>query len=221
MRPRCGRRALDRASHPAPHAAAPAPDPRRSPASPPPPPQAPRGRGPSRRSATATSACTTRPAPVLIRSWMQTTAQGGCAGAHRLAAQARVVLTRRPRSPPSSSPSTPAWWPTAADKLRIILRCERGVAGGGRCAGVLTQTALVTYPMAGLAFVLGTAQPARSPPPELLRGAGGQRDLPNAIALNSMQFNGSRIVGPAIAGWMIGVSGTAACFFANGCRSCS
>jgi MFS family permease len=43
----------------------------------------------------------------------------------------------------------------------------------------------------------------------------GRRDIANAVALNSAVFNGSRIVGPAIAGLLIGVAGIAACFFIN------
>ncbi len=44
----------------------------------------------------------------------------------------------------------------------------------------------------------------------------GREDLPNAIALNSMIFNGARVVGPAIAGLLISVIGVAGCFFLNG-----
>jgi MFS family permease len=44
----------------------------------------------------------------------------------------------------------------------------------------------------------------------------GREDLPNAIAMNSMIFNGARMVGPAIAGALIAVSGVAGCFFING-----
>jgi MFS family permease len=44
----------------------------------------------------------------------------------------------------------------------------------------------------------------------------GMEDLPNAIALNSMMFNGARTIGPAIAGMLIYLVGTAACFFLNG-----
>ena len=43
----------------------------------------------------------------------------------------------------------------------------------------------------------------------------GTKDLPNAVALNSMQFNVARIVGPAIAAVVIGTIGTAACFYLN------
>lgn len=41
------------------------------------------------------------------------------------------------------------------------------------------------------------------------------RDLPNAIALNSMIFNSARLVGPAIAGLILARSGEAACFWVN------
>jgi MFS family permease len=44
----------------------------------------------------------------------------------------------------------------------------------------------------------------------------GVEDLPNAIALNSLIFNGARMIGPAVAGLMIAGLGTAMCFFLNG-----
>jgi MFS family permease len=44
----------------------------------------------------------------------------------------------------------------------------------------------------------------------------GREDLPNAIALNSMIFNGARVIGPAVAGLLISAIGIAGCFFLNG-----
>ncbi|MGA2411991.1 MAG: MFS transporter [Candidatus Binataceae bacterium] len=44
----------------------------------------------------------------------------------------------------------------------------------------------------------------------------GIEDLPNAIALNSLMFNGARMIGPAVAGLLIAGLGTAMCFFLNG-----
>ncbi len=44
----------------------------------------------------------------------------------------------------------------------------------------------------------------------------GKDDLMNAIALNSSMFNGARIVGPAVAGILVGAIGEGWCFFANG-----
>ena len=44
----------------------------------------------------------------------------------------------------------------------------------------------------------------------------GREDLPNAISLNSMIFNGARMIGPAIAGMSLAVIGIAGCFLLNG-----
>jgi MFS family permease len=44
----------------------------------------------------------------------------------------------------------------------------------------------------------------------------GKDDLMNAIALNSSMFNAARVVGPAIAGLLIGIVGVGTCFFLNG-----
>ena len=43
----------------------------------------------------------------------------------------------------------------------------------------------------------------------------GREDIANAVALNSAVFNGTRIVGPAIAGLLITTVGIAACFLIN------
>lgn len=43
-----------------------------------------------------------------------------------------------------------------------------------------------------------------------------REDLLNAISLNSSIFNGARIIGPALAGLVIGSLGTPMCFFING-----
>ncbi|MGC2274455.1 MAG: MFS transporter [Candidatus Binatus sp.] len=44
----------------------------------------------------------------------------------------------------------------------------------------------------------------------------GREDLPNAISMNSMIFNGARMIGPAIAGMSLAVIGIAGCFLLNG-----
>jgi MFS family permease len=42
-----------------------------------------------------------------------------------------------------------------------------------------------------------------------------EEDLPNAIALNSMIFNGARLIGPSIAGLLIAAFGEGVCFLLN------
>ena len=42
-----------------------------------------------------------------------------------------------------------------------------------------------------------------------------RKDLPNAIALNSIQFNLARVFGPLLAGTTLAAFGTAMCFGLN------
>jgi predicted MFS family arabinose efflux permease len=65
---------------------------------------------------------------------------------------------------------------------------------------------------AGVGFVSALDVPTRQ---SFLVEMVGADDLPNAIALNSSIFNGARVIGPAIAGTLIGLVGEAACFFLN------
>lgn len=44
----------------------------------------------------------------------------------------------------------------------------------------------------------------------------GREDLTNAIAMNSMMFNGARVVGPAIGGILLATLGSSWCFLING-----
>jgi MFS family permease len=68
-----------------------------------------------------------------------------------------------------------------------------------------------------LSFVAGMGQAFGGPAyqaliPSLVR----KNDLPNAIALNSIQFNLARVVGPILAGMTLAAWGGAACFALNG-----
>ncbi|MDI6784861.1 MAG: MFS transporter [bacterium] len=44
----------------------------------------------------------------------------------------------------------------------------------------------------------------------------GKEDLMNGIALNSLAFNSARILGPAVAGFLVAYIGESGCFFVNG-----
>jgi MFS family permease len=44
----------------------------------------------------------------------------------------------------------------------------------------------------------------------------GKEDLGNAIALNSSMFNGARVLGPSVAGFLVATIGEGWCFFVNG-----
>ncbi|MCY2990781.1 MAG: MFS transporter [Planctomycetota bacterium] len=49
----------------------------------------------------------------------------------------------------------------------------------------------------------------------LIRMVEGRESLPNAIGLNSSMFNGARLVGPTIAGFLIALVGEGVCFLLN------
>jgi len=68
-----------------------------------------------------------------------------------------------------------------------------------------------------LAFGVGTAGAFDIPIRQsFLQDLVGRDDLPNAIALNSLAFNGARLVGPAIGGFLLDAFGEATVFFING-----
>ena len=68
-----------------------------------------------------------------------------------------------------------------------------------------------------LSFIAGLAQAFGGPAYQsLIPSLVSKKDLPNAIALNSIQFNLARVIGPLLAGAALGAFGTAACFALNG-----
>jgi MFS family permease len=70
--------------------------------------------------------------------------------------------------------------------------------------------------VAAIAFLLGTTSAVNFPAFQaMVRDLSSREDLLNAIALNSMQFNASRFIGPAIAGILVGTVGLAICFYIN------
>lgn len=68
-----------------------------------------------------------------------------------------------------------------------------------------------------LSFLTGSAQSFSGPAYiSLLPLLVGRSDLPNAIAMNSMQFNLARVIGPLLAAVTLAAWGFAACFAING-----
>jgi MFS family permease len=76
-----------------------------------------------------------------------------------------------------------------------------------------TATLPIVYVLAGLGGIaLAFDAPGRQ---SLTFQMVGPRELPNAVALNTGLFNGSRVIGPAIAGLIIAAVGTGLCFVLN------
>ncbi len=82
---------------------------------------------------------------------------------------------------------------------------------------VVTLTGTATLPIVYALAALGGIALAFDAPgrQSLTFQMVGPRELPNAVALNSGLFNGSRVIGPAIAGLVIAAVGTGLCFVLN------
>lgn len=104
------------------------------------------------------------------------------------------------------------------DRRRLLLYTQvvAGLAALGLAA--LVATAVVNrWMVLGFSFVTGCCMSLASPSyMALTYDLVGREDLANAIAMNSTQFQLSRVVGPALAGLAFRVFGLAGCFFANG-----
>lgn len=84
---------------------------------------------------------------------------------------------------------------------------------------VLTFTgAIRVWQIALLGLVLGIANAFEMPSRQafVIEMIDDKAELSNAIALNSGIFNGSRLLGPAIAGFVVARAGEGVCFAANG-----
>jgi MFS family permease len=100
-------------------------------------------------------------------------------------------------------------------KLLLVTQTCSGVLAGAMA--VLVLTGAVTLPLVFVfAGLLGTSNafdvPARQ---AFVSEMVGDDLLPNAVALNSVTFNAARIVGPAVAGVLIGVIDTGPVFAIN------
>ena len=84
-------------------------------------------------------------------------------------------------------------------------------------AALVWTDAVGVWHVAALAAFLGVVNafdiPARQ---AFIAELVGRDDLMNAIALNSSAFNAARVLGPAVAGALIGALGVGVCFFVNG-----
>jgi MFS family permease len=102
---------------------------------------------------------------------------------------------------------------------------NRRLVIGTQTASMLVSIALATLAFSGaaeawhayaLAALGGTALVFDAPGRHALTfQMVGRAELPNAIALNASLFNASRLIGPAIAGFVIATAGVAACFAVN------
>jgi MFS family permease len=104
------------------------------------------------------------------------------------------------------------------DRRRLIIGAQTLLMLSAFALGFLTWSGVVTvYYVVALAalngFVSSFDMPGRQ---AFVVEMVGREDLSNAIAMNSMIFNGARMIGPAVAGLSIGLIGVTGCFMLNG-----
>ena len=104
------------------------------------------------------------------------------------------------------------------DRRRILLASQIvQLSSAFLLAGVVAVGLVKVWMILVLAFVVGLAQSIGGPAYQaLVPTLVDREDLANAVALNSIQFNLARVIGPVLGGWAFYALGAAACFGLNG-----
>jgi predicted MFS family arabinose efflux permease len=104
------------------------------------------------------------------------------------------------------------------DRRRILLSSQVvQLCSAFLLAGLIVAHAIQVWMILTLSFVVGLAQSFGGPAYQaLVPTLVDREDLPNAVALNSIQFNLARVIGPVLAGMAFAHFGAAACFGLNG-----
>jgi MFS family permease len=103
------------------------------------------------------------------------------------------------------------------DRRQILLRSQYVQMGSAALLAVLLVAhAVQVWMILTLSFVVGLAQSFGGPAYQaLVPTLVDRQDLPNAVALNSIQFNLARVIGPVLAGIAFYKFGAPWCFGLN------
>lgn len=103
------------------------------------------------------------------------------------------------------------------DRRRLLFATQAAMGVLALGLGLLTVTGAVRLWQVYLfALLLGIVAAFDAPARQaFVSELAGEGDLPNAVALNSASFNAARLVGPAVAGLLIGAVGTGWVFLIN------
>ncbi|HUP44581.1 MAG TPA: MFS transporter, partial [Thermoanaerobaculia bacterium] len=153
-----------------------------------------------------------------IGSWMQTVAQGWLVYSLTDSAFLLGFVAFA-----SSAPAALLMLPGGVvadqyDRKRVVAFSQVAQAGSALFLAVMTFAGRITvWQIVGAAIVVGIAQSFSAPAfqamiADLLLD---RSRLPNAIAMNSLQFNSSRVIGPLIAGAALTIWGAGPAFLLN------
>lgn len=103
------------------------------------------------------------------------------------------------------------------DSRKLVMATQAGAMAVSIALAAVTLTGTATLPLVYALAALGGIALAFDAPgrQSLTFQLVGPRELPNAVALNTGLFNGSRVIGPALAGAIIAAAGTGVCFALN------
>lgn len=104
-----------------------------------------------------------------------------------------------------------------SDRRRLLILTQSALAVLAAAVGLLVATGLIRLWMIWLlaltsGLIMAIDKPALH---AILKDLVGERDLPNAVALNNAAISSGRMVGPAISGLLIAAFGLAPGFFIN------
>ena len=104
------------------------------------------------------------------------------------------------------------------DRRKLLILTQGALGALALGLGLLTVTGLVQlWQVYVFAFLLGCVTAFDMPARQVfVSELVGERDLTNAVGLNSTSFNSARMVGPAVAGLLIAGVGTGPVFLING-----
>jgi MFS family permease len=111
------------------------------------------------------------------------------------------------------------WAGSLADRFsrrKMVLATQINATAQAALLAVLTLTDVVqVWHLLALASMLGMSTAFEIPARQALFGEIAGEDLSAAVALNSSIYNGARILGPAVAGYLVAAIGEGWCFAVN------
>jgi MFS family permease len=152
----------------------------------------------------------------LAGTWMQTVAQGWLVW--RLTGSSRML------GAVSFLGAVPVflfgvWAGSLADRYPrrklVLVTQTNAIIQAALLAGVTLAGVVRPWHVLVLAGMLGMTYAFEIPARQALLADIAGEDMPNAIALNSSIVNAARVVGPALAGWLVAVVGEGWCFALN------
>lgn len=154
----------------------------------------------------------------LIGTWMQIVAQGWLV--YKLTGSSALLgLVTFVGSMPTFIISVPAGvWVDLYPKRTILLVTQTlSMVLAFALAGLVMTNTVAVWHILVLSALQGVVNAIDAPARHTIVPELTTRDeMMNAIALNTIAFNGARVIGPAVAGILVGITGEGLAFFING-----